>query len=78
MFYVGFKAGNCSEEKTSCFVSFANMSSVPVQFPIPVNINLSKLMQKMLIIERHIKMRDDVLYKCVIDENTSSAIQLIE
>ena len=48
MFYVGFKVGNCSEEKTPCFVSFANMPSVPVQFPIPVNINLSQLLQKCL------------------------------
>ena len=33
---------------------------------------------KILIIESHIKMRDDVLYKCVIDECISCAIQSIE
>ena len=36
-----------SEKKTSllCFVLFANMSLVLVQFPIPVYINLSQLLQ---------------------------------
>ena len=34
---------------------------------------------KLLIIQGHIKMRDDVLYKCVIDEmHQSHAIQAIE
>ena len=43
-----------------CFVLFANMSLVLVQFPIPVYINLSQI-AKLLIIQGHIKMRDDVL-----------------
>ena len=45
--FTEFKVGNWSEKKTSllCFVLFANMSSVLVQFPIPVYINLSQLLQ---------------------------------
>ena len=45
--FIEFKVGNWSEKKTSllCFVLFANMSLVLVQFPIPVYINLSKLLQ---------------------------------
>ena len=39
---------------------------------------LQSVTAKLLIIQRHIKMKDDVLYKCVIDECTSSAIQAIE
>ena len=61
--FIEFKVGNWSGKKTSslCFVLFANMSLVLVQFPIPVYINLSQLLQKLLIIQGHIKMRDDVL-----------------
>ena len=45
--FIEFKVGNWSEKKTSllCFVLFANMSLVLVQFPIPVYINLSQLLQ---------------------------------
>ena len=45
--FIELKVGNWSEKKTSllCFVLFANMSSVLVQFPIPVYINLSQLLQ---------------------------------
>ena len=48
--FIEFKVGNWSEEKTSllCFVLFANMSLVLVQFPIPVYINLSQLLQNYL------------------------------
>ena len=45
------------------------------------NINIyqpQSVTAKILIIERHIKMRDDLLYRCVIDKCTSSAIQSIE
>ena len=61
--FIEIKVGNWSEKKTSllCFVLFGNMSLVLVQFPIPVYINLSQLLQKLLIIQGHIKMRDDVL-----------------
>ena len=43
--FIEFKVGNCSGKKTSllCFVLFANMSLVVVQFLIPVYINLSQL-----------------------------------
>ena len=45
--FIEFKVGNWSEKKTClhCFVLFANMSLVLVQFPIPVYINLSQLLQ---------------------------------
>ena len=45
--FIEFKVGNWSEKKISllCFVLFANMSLVLVQFPIPVCINLSQLLQ---------------------------------
>ena len=45
--FIEFKVGKWSEKKTSllCFVLFANMSLVLVQFPIPVYINLSQLLQ---------------------------------
>ena len=45
--FIEFKVGNWSEKKNSllCFVLFANMSLVLVQFPIPVYINLSQLLQ---------------------------------
>ena len=48
--FIEFKVGNWSEKKTSllCFVLFANMSLVLVQFPIPVYINLSQLLQNYL------------------------------
>ena len=42
--FIEFKVGNWSEKKKTtllCFVLFANMSLVLVQFPIPVYINLS-------------------------------------
>ena len=47
--FIEFKVGNWSEKKKKtsllCFVVFANMSLVLVQFPIPVYINLSQLLQ---------------------------------
>ena len=47
--FIEFKVGNWNEKKTKktllCFVLFANMSLVLVQFPIPVYINLSQLLQ---------------------------------
>ena len=47
--YIEFKVGNWTEKKKKnsllCFVLFANMSLVLVQFPIPVYINLSQLLQ---------------------------------
>ena len=52
--FIEFKVGNWSEKKKNqktsllCFVLFANMSLVLVQFPIPVYINLSQLLQKYL------------------------------
>ena len=48
--FIEFKVDNWSEKKTSlhCFVLFANMSLVLVQFPIPVYINLSRLLQNYL------------------------------
>ena len=36
------------KKKPPCFVLFANMSLVLVQFPIPVYINLSQLLQNYL------------------------------
>ena len=43
--FIEFKVGNWSEKKTSllCFVLFANMSLVLVQFPIPIYINLKSV-----------------------------------
>ena len=49
--FIEFKVGNWSEKKNLlvlCFVLFANMSLVLVQFPIPVYINLSQLLQNYL------------------------------
>ena len=50
--FIEFKVGNWSEKKTKtsllCFVLFANMSLLLVQFPIPVYINLSQLLQNYL------------------------------
>ena len=47
--FIEFKVGNWSDKKKKtsllCFVLFANMSLVLVQFPIPVYINLSQLLQ---------------------------------
>ena len=44
--FIEFKVGNWSEKNSLlCFVLFANMSLVLVQFPIPVYINLSQLLQ---------------------------------
>ena len=47
--FIEFKVGNWSKEKKKtsllCFILFANMSLVLVQFPIPVYINLSQLLQ---------------------------------
>ena len=48
--FIEFKVGNWSEKKPSllCFVLFANMSLVLVQFPIPVYINLRQFLQNYL------------------------------
>ena len=47
--FIEFKVDNWSEKKTLlCFVLFTNMSLVLVQFPIPVYINLSQLLQNYL------------------------------
>ena len=45
--FIEFKVGNWSEKKTFLlyFVLFADMSLVLIQFPIPVYINLSQLLQ---------------------------------
>ena len=47
---IGVKKKKKKKKKTSllCFVLFANMSLVLVQFPIPVYINLSQLLQNYL------------------------------
>ena len=47
--FIEFKVGNWSEKKLlALFCMFANMSLVLVQFPIPVYINLSQLLQNYL------------------------------
>ena len=79
MFYIGFKVGDCTEKiflALFCIVcqyviSTGTISNTTVYQPQLVT-------SKILIIEKHIKMRDDVWYKSVIDERTSSAIQSIE
>ena len=74
-----FKVGNCTGKillALFCIVcqyviSTGTISNTSISQPQSVT-------AKILIIKRHIKMRDDVLYECVIDEYTSSAIQSIE
>ena len=48
--FIEFKVGNWSKKKNFllCFVLLANMLLVLVQFPIPVYINLSQLLQNYL------------------------------
>ena len=63
--FIEFEVGNWSEKKQKktsllCFVLFANMSLVLVQFPIPVY-QPQSVSAKLVIIHGHIKMRDDVL-----------------
>ena len=61
--FIEFEVGNWSEKKKTsllCFVLFANMSLVLVQFPIPVY-QPQSVTAKLLIIHGHIKMRYDVL-----------------
>ena len=63
------------EKKTSllCFVLFANMSLVGTGTISNTSIyQPQSVSAKLLKIQGHIKMRDDVLYKCVIDECTIS------
>ena len=56
-----------------CFVLFANMSLVGTDTISNTSIyQPQSVSAKLLTIQGHIKMRDDVLYKCVIDECTVS------
>ena len=79
MFYIGFKVGNCTGKiflALFCIVcqyviSTGTISNTSIYQPQSVT-------AKILIIERHIKMRDEVLYQSVIDECSSSTIQLKE
>ena len=70
--FIEFKVGNWSEKKTLlalfCIVcqyviSTNTISNTSIYQPQSVN-------AKLLTIQGHIKMRDNVLYKCVIDECT--------
>ena len=66
---IEFKVGNWSEKNSLlCIVcqyviSTGTISNTSIYQPQSVT-------AKLLIIQGHIKMRDDVLYKCVIDECT--------
>ena len=71
--FIEFKVGNWSEKKNPpCFIlycfhyviSAGTISNTSIYQPQSVT-------AKLLIIQGHIKMRDDVLYKCVIDECTN-------
>ena len=71
--FIEFKVGNWSEKKNLhalfCIVcqyviSTGTISNTSIYQPQSVT-------AKLLIIQGHIKMRDDVLYKCVIDECTN-------
>ena len=71
--FIEFKEANWSEKKTSllCFfivcqyvISTGTISNTSIHQPQSVT-------AKLLIIQGHIKLRHDVLYKCVIDECTN-------
>ena len=62
--FIEFKVGKWSEKKTSllCFVLFANMSLVGTGTISNISIyQPQSVIAKLLIIQGHIKMRDDVL-----------------
>ena len=70
--FIEFKVSSWSEKKNLlalfCIVcqyviSTGTISNTSIYQP-------QSVIAKLLIIQRHIKMRDDVLYKCVIDECT--------
>ena len=70
--FIEFKVGNWSEKKPPtlfCIVcqyviSTGTISNTSIHQP-------QSVIAKLLIIQGHIKMRDDVLYKCVIEECTN-------
>ena len=71
--FIEFKVGNWSEKKISlllfCIVCQYAISTGTISY---TGIYQSQsVTAKLLIIQGHIKMRDDVLYKCVIDECTN-------
>ena len=72
--FIEFKVGNWSEKK-NLFALFCIVCQYVISTGIISNTSIyqpQSVTVKLLIIQEHIKMRDDVLYKCVIDECTTS------
>ena len=71
--FIEFKVGNWSEKNLLALfcivcqyvISTGTISNICIHQPQSVT-------AKLFIVQGHIKMRDDVLYKCVIDECTIS------
>ena len=71
--FIEFKVDNWSEKKTSllCFVCQYVISTGTISNTSTGRYQPQSVTAKLLIIQGHIKMRDNVLYKCVIDECTN-------
>ena len=69
-----FKVGNWSEKKQNLLALFCIVCQYVISTGTISNTSIyqpQSVTAKLLIIQGHIKMRDDVLYKCVIDECTN-------
>ena len=72
--FIEFKVGNWSEKKTNLLALFCIVCQYVISTGTISNTSIyqpQSVTAKLPIIQGHIKMRDDVLYKCVIHECTN-------